>query len=186
MHLEVLNTAAQIGTFLVIAATAIAAGIELRHMAAKNQLEAVLALERDFRDPQLQESLRFVQFYLDQKMRDPAYRAELASLGFIDSRTHLEMNVCNWFNQIGTIVKNDIVEESAFLDSFARLVDQYWILLAPVIAILRRKRGDEQYQNFEYIASRSREWHAKHPKGIFPKGTPRMPLADVWLPEDRQ
>lgn len=36
--LEIVNIAAAIGTFLVIAATAIAAVIQLRHMRANNQL----------------------------------------------------------------------------------------------------------------------------------------------------
>jgi len=127
-----------------------------------------------------------VQSYLDQKIRDPQYRAELAALGFIDSRVHLEMSVCNWFNQMGTLVKNGIVPADAFLDQFGRIVNQYWKLLAPVIAILRRNRGDEQYQNFEYLASLARDWHVKHPRGVFPRGIARMPVEDVWLAQDER
>ncbi len=185
MGLEVWNTLATIATFFVILATAIAAGIELKHMAAKNQLQAVLTLQREFRDPELQEALRYVQFYLPQKIRDPAYRAELARIGFIDSRVHMEMTVCNFFNQMGTLVKNDIVDADAFLDQTSRIIDAYWKLLAPVIAILRRQRGDEQYQNFEYLAALSKEWRKEHPTGVYPKGVPRMPLDDVWLTEDQ-
>ncbi len=184
MSLELWNTVASIGTFFVILATAIAAVLELRHMQAKNQLQAVLTLQREFRDPELQESLRYVQFYLPQKIRDPQYRAELARIGFIDSRVHMEMTACNFFNQMGTLVKNHIVDPDAFLDQTSRIIDQYWKLLAPVIAILRRKRGDEQYQNFEYLAALSVEWRKKHPRGVYPKTVPRMNLEDVWLVED--
>ena len=184
MGLEIWNTFATIGTFFVIMATAIAAVIELRHMQAKNQLQAVLTLQREFRDPELQESLRYVQFYLPQKLRDPQYRAELARIGFIDSRVHMEMTTCNFFNQMGTLVKNHIVDADAFLDQTSRMIDQYWKLLAPVIAILRRQRGDEQYQNFEYLAALSKEWRAKHPAGVYPSNVPRMPLDDVWRVED--
>jgi hypothetical protein len=183
-HVEIWNTAASIGTFFVIMATAIAAVVELKHMQARNALQAVLTLQREFRDPELQEALRYVQFYLPQKLHDPQYREELARIGFIDSRVHMEMNACNFFNQMGTLVKNDIVDADAFLDQTSRIIDQYWKLLAPVIAILRRQRGDEQYQNFEYLAALSKEWRAKHPKGIWPKHIDRMPLADVWLVED--
>jgi hypothetical protein len=184
MSLEVWNTVASIGTFFVILATAVAAVIELKHMQAKNQLQAVLTLQREFRDPELQESLRYVQFYLPQKIRDPQYRAELARIGFIDSRVHMEMTACNFFNQMGTLVKNHIVDPDAFLDQTSRIIDQYWKLLAPVIAILRRKRGDEQYQNFEYLAALSKEWRKEHPRGVYPKNVPRMNLEDVWLVED--
>ncbi len=41
---EILNTIAAIGTFLVIAATAIAAVVQLRHMRASNQLEGLLSV----------------------------------------------------------------------------------------------------------------------------------------------
>lgn len=184
MGFELWNTVASIGTFFVILATAVAAVIELKHMQAKNQLQAVLTLQREFRDPELQESLRYVQFYLPQKIRDPQYRAELARIGFIDSRIHMEMTACNFFNQMGTLVKNHIVDADAFLDQTSRIIDQYWKLLAPVIAILRRKRGDEQYQNFEYLAALSKEWRTQHPTGVYPKGVSRMPLEDTWLIED--
>lgn len=184
MSLEIWNTVAAIGTFFVILATAVAATVELKHMQARNSLQAVLTLQREFRDPEVQEALRYVQFYLPQKIRDPQYRAELARIGFIDARVHLEMTACNFFNQMGTLVKNDIVDEDAFLDQTSRIIDQYWKLLSPVIAILRRQRGDEQYQNFEFLAALSREWRKKHPTGVYPKHIPRMPLEDVWKVED--
>jgi hypothetical protein len=185
MSLELWNLAASFGTFLVILVTAIAATLELKHMQARNSLQAVLTLQREFRDPEIQESLRYVQSYLPQKIRDPQYRAELAEIGFIDSRVHMEMTACNFFNQMGTLVKNDIVDADAFLDQTHRIIDQYWKLLSPIIAILRRRRGDEQYQNFEYLAALSQEWRKKHPTGIYPRGVPRMPLDDVWLVEDQ-
>lgn len=188
MHIsmEDLNTAAVIGTFFVILATAIAATVELRHMQAKNQLQALIALLQDFRSSELQEALRYVQFYLDQKLHDPNYRAELARIGFIDSRVHPEMTVCNWFNQMGSLVKTRIVEPDVFLDQFARLINQNWKELSPVIAILRRSRGDTQYQNFEYLAARAKAWQDKHPHGVYPPDAPRLLVDDVWLDADTQ
>lgn len=185
MTLELWNTVASFSTVFVILATAIAAVIELKHMQARNSLHAILSLQREFSDPELQEALRFVQLYLGQKLHDPQYRAELGGIGFVDSRVHLEMKACNWFNEMGMLVKNEIVSEDAFLDQFGRMVDYYWKLLSPVIAILRRCRGDEQYQNFEYLAALSRKWRAQHPTGVYPKDVPRMPLEDAWLTEDQ-
>ena len=40
--LEILNTVAAVGTFLVITATAIAAAVQLRHLRANNQLAGML------------------------------------------------------------------------------------------------------------------------------------------------
>jgi len=42
--LEGLNTAAAVGTFLVIGATAIAALVQLRHMRVNNQIEGLLSV----------------------------------------------------------------------------------------------------------------------------------------------
>ena len=128
---EVFNAAAAIGTFFVILATAVAAVYELRHIQAKTQLQALVAILQDFRSEELQEALRYVQSYLDQKMHDQRYREELAAIGFVDARVHPEMTVCNWFNEMGTLVKNEIVASDVFLDQFARLINQYWKILAP-------------------------------------------------------
>ncbi len=184
MSLESLNTAVAFGTFFVIAASAIAALVQLRHLRAGNQLEAVLELEREFRGPELQDALRFVQCHLADSMSDRAFRGELAVIGFIDSRKHPEMDVCNWFNQMGALVKNRLVEEDTFLDLFNRLVVHYWTLLEPAIAVLRRARGDAQYENFEYLAARARAWQARHPTGMYPRNMPRLAVADPWLAAD--
>lgn len=185
MSFEVLNAAAAIGTFFVILATAIAAAYELRHMQAKTQLQALVAILQDFRSPELQEALRYVQAYLDQKMHDPQYRNELATIGFVDARAHPEMTVCNWFNEMGTLVKNQIVDPHVFLDQFARLINQYWKILSPTVAVLRRERGDLQYQNFEYLAALSMQWVTQHPRGVYPKQVPHMHIVDVWLDADK-
>jgi hypothetical protein len=185
MSLELWNTIGTVGTFAVIGASAIAALFQLRHARASNHLDAVLAIERDFNSPDLQASLCFVQFELPEKLQDPSFRAELETIGFIDSRRHLEMNVLNWFNQIGTLLKNGLVDEHAFLDQFSRLISQYWQLLAPAIAILRRKRSAAQYENFEYLASRARQWQERRPASSFPRQTPRIPLDDPWLAHDQ-
>jgi hypothetical protein len=180
---ELINTLALVGTFLVIGASAVAAVVQLRHMRAATELQAVLSVEKDFRSGELQEALRFVQSDLPFRMRDPGYRAELEAIGFADSRTHLELNVLNWFNELGTLLKNRIVAADPFMDMFGRLVVHYWELLAPVVAVMRRKRGESQYHNFEYLAVCARNWMTDHPAGLFPGRVHRAKLTDPW-PED--
>ncbi len=186
MALEWLAAIGSVGTCLVIAATAIAAIIQLRHVRAANQLDAVLSLERNFRDNDLQEAFRYVERELPFKLRDPGYRSELAAVGFIDERTHLEVKACNWFNEMGTLVKNQLVTEDAFMDLFSRLVVAYWEHLKPAIAVMRRRRGDVQYHDFEFLAMRARTWLALHPHGTFPNGVKREPLHDPWAAEDER
>ncbi len=142
-------------------------------------------MERDLRGPDMQQALRFVQAELPNKLHDEGFRAELDALGFIDNRVHLEITACSWFNAVGTLLKNNLVDESAWMDLFARLTIAYWNALEPVIAIMRRRRGDWQFANFEYMAVRAREWLHRHPHGTYPRGTPRVSVTDRWLAQDK-
>ncbi|GAC1545983.1 MAG: hypothetical protein NVS3B16_16060 [Vulcanimicrobiaceae bacterium] len=180
VSLDVLNTVAQLGTLVVFAATAIAALAQIKQLRASNELDAFLNLSDALRQPELRDAFRYVQTSLPERLEDPAYRAELARLGFIDARTHPEMDACNWFNEVGTLVKHRLVDERTFLDLFARLVTYYWARLEPVVALLRRGRGAGQYENFEYLALLAERWRTKHPDGDFPAHVPRRPLADPW------
>jgi len=94
------------------------------------------------------------------------------------------MEVCNWFDSAGTLVKNGLVDENAVNELFGRLVDRSWDSLGGAIALMRRRRGPSQYQNVEYLVVRYRAWHARYPTGRYPTGVPRLPLEDPW-PGDR-
>lgn len=182
---EFWSAVGSVGAFLVIAISAIVAVVQLRHMRAGNQLQGLLSVERDFHAPDLQEALRYCQTELPGRMQEAQYRAELATIGFIDIRRHPEMVACNWFNQMGTLVKNQLVAENAFLDLFGRLVDHYWSLLEPTIAVLRRLRGRTQYESFEYLALRSRIWRERHRGGLYPRRAERLPVRDPWAEVDK-
>jgi hypothetical protein len=181
---ELINSVAQLGTFLVVIATAVAGIVQLRHLRASNELEALLRLTEQLREPEMRTALGYVQHELEAKLKEPAYRAELAHIGFIDSRRHPEMDACNWFNEVGALVKNRLIDERIFLDLFARLVTYYWAQLAPVVALMRRERGPSQYENFEYLASLARAWRAAHPSGRYPSRVERLPLEDLYAAID--
>ena len=171
-------------TVVVIGATAFAALVQLRHLRAANQLDALLSLERDFRATELQEALRYVQEELPKNLEDPVYRDELARLGYIDPQKHPELTLCNWFNAMGALLKYQLVSESTFMDLFGRLIAYYWKVLAPAVAVMRRNRGDSQYHDFEYLAIRANEWLRAHPHGHFPAGSQRLAPQDPWLQAD--
>lgn len=181
---EVAAALAQLGTLLVIGGSVLAALIQLRHAQGGNQLQALLSLERDFRTPELQAALTYVQEGLQHRLEDPAYRQELEQLGFVDPVAHPEMVACNWLNEMGTLVKRGLVSEDTFMDLFGRLIVHCWRKVSPAIAIMRRKRGQVQYHDFEYLASRATAWLKRHPHGTSPKSFVREPIADPWLDVD--
>lgn len=183
---ETIAAWASLGTFLVIGASAIAALVQLRHMRAGNQLAALLALEHDFREPDLQEALSYVQERLPHRLEDFAYRHELETIGFVDAAKHPELQVCNWCNELGTLLKHQLVSEDPFMDLFARLVVHCWKHTSPAVAIMRRSRGEAQYHDFEFVAMRAAAWLERYPSGCFPSSLARVPLPDPWRDADRE
>jgi hypothetical protein len=169
-----------VATLLVFAGTAVAALAQIRHLRASNELDALLRITEQLRADDLQAAFRYVETELETKLADPAYRAELSRRGFVDARAHPEMTVCNWFNEVGTLVKNRLIDERTFLDLFSRLVTYYWGRLEAAVALLRRERGPGQYENFEYLAMRALAWRELHPNGAYPPRAKRLQIADVW------
>lgn len=78
-------------SLLVFATTAVAAMRQLRHVRANNEIQALMAMQHDFHRPVLQHALAETSRALEQRLREPAYRAELEALGFIDPVCHPEM-----------------------------------------------------------------------------------------------
>lgn len=175
---------AQTGTLIVIGASVVAALVQLRHMRAGNELQALLSLQHDFRAPELQAALTYVQRQLPERLEDPQYRSELERIGYVDPQRHPEMIVCNWLNVMGTLVKRRFVAEDAFMDIFARLIVHFWRQLAPAIAVMRRNRGQAQYHDFEYLARRAAQWLDRNPHGAFPTRLERTTLPDPWREAD--
>jgi len=175
---------AQVGTLVVIFGSVVAALVQLRHIRAGNQLQALLSLERDFRRPDLQAALAYVQERLGQRLEDRQYRNELERIGFVDPQVHPEMVACNWFNEMGTLLKRGLVSEETFMDLFGRLIVHCWKLAVPAIAIMRRTRGPAQYHDFEFLAMRAALWLERNPEGFAHRAFNRAPLDDRWREED--
>jgi hypothetical protein len=49
---------------------------------------------------------------------------------------------------------------------------------------MRRKRGQAQYHDFEYLATRAAAWLARHPHGTSPRTFNRAALPDPYLEAD--
>ncbi len=80
MSLELANTLATFGRFLVIAATAIAAIVQLRHARSSNHIAALNELRETMESADFQAALRFVTAELKDQWLDidKQYAAALA------------------------------------------------------------------------------------------------------------
>ncbi len=178
MTLEALNTAAAIGTFLVIAASAIAALVQLRHLRTSNQLSGLVAVFEMLQDPSVRELVDFVRHELAERMKDDDFRASLLEIP-IDRRKHPEFYLCDMYNHIGSFVRSGLIDENTYLQTDWYNVNLYWGLLAESIALGRTNRP-HIFENFEYLAARAQAWVEAHPDGDYPASERRLiPVADA-------
>jgi hypothetical protein len=173
-----------LATLLVLSAAAIAALVQLRHIRSSNESNTFsTALELWF-TPSVQRGLGFIQHDLAAKMDDPAFRGELDAQGGVDHERHPELNVLDYFDNLGIYVVLGTVREGLILQAAAQLIATLWETLSPTIAIMRRKRGKQLYASFEYLAWRARLWNKRYPDGYTPSGFTRLPNPDVWRTAD--
>jgi hypothetical protein len=173
MSLEAWNTIFAGATFAVIAATALAALVQLRHLRSSNQLNALLTLMQMWDKPEMQRHIAYTRVELPEKIKDPAF---LAAIGAeLESRVdHPELLVADFWEQIGSFMKYNLMDERSWLDAASSQAIQTWNDLEPVVMALRKLRGPAIYENFEYVAVRAELWTKRSPDGYYPKGTPRM------------
>src|SRR5437868_6053724 len=141
MSLELLSTLAAVGTFFVIAATAIAAVIQLRHLRASNQLTAFMTITQNFDDPDFRKLLAYVRNELRERARDPEYRHQLLAAPGVDRARFPEVIVAGFFEELGIFVKRRLVDRDVFLDAYAALIVNNWRSLEPFIVISRARDG---------------------------------------------
>ena len=191
MSLELVNTLATFGTFLVIAGTAIAAIVQLRHARSSNQIEALAEISAERDNPDTRSAERFVLHGLGEKLKVPSFRYQLANPRAMTAETQSSNSdirrVGNFFENIGALVKNGLADKELVLDIFSGQALNNWEHLAPVTAIIRQSRQNNAiWENFEYLAVLSQDWDTAHPNGNYPAGVRHIDLKYPWAEADKQ
>jgi hypothetical protein len=180
MSLEAWAAFAQVATFVVIAATAVASLVQLRHLRAGNQVASVRILLEEYEGADLRDAFHFVRAELARRLEDPKFREELRS-GNSDRLTHPEITICNFFDKWGAHYREGAIDRGAFMRQMAGVTVGFWIRLEPAIALMTYPAGvNTAFEAFEYLTVEARKWIARHPNGDYPKGVERIPLADPW------
>ncbi len=172
LDLGLWNALVSTATLLVVAATAIAALRQIRHLRAQNTLAGLLKVLDDWRDPEFQRWLAFVRHELPNRINDPAFMDELD--GRVDRSRHPELYICDWYEQVGSFLKHGLLDERVMMDVSSSSCNATWAALEPVSARMRRTRSNALYENFEYMAARGVLFERAHPGGCYPKDTPRL------------
>jgi len=179
MSQETLSTAAAVGTFVVIAATAIAAVVQLRHLRAQNQLTGLLTVLARVEDPQFNEWVDAAREVLKRRLPDPEYRRAILN-GTYERRNNPWLNLANSYDWVGSLVKHNLIPEESLLDVYAGRVINAWEIVEGIVPLVRKRSGAGVWENFEFLVVKAREWNAKNANGAYPKGVPRLKIDVTW------
>ena len=154
MSLDAVNSYAPIVTALIIAATAM--------MSARRRLTD----------------------HLDSLLTDAGFRTFVANQ-FIGKPTTdvpdlwIEIwqsaNIIgNQFESLGNMIINGLIDRDIFLRGYAWVIAATWARLEKYIALLRQaEKGDELWEDFEYLTVLARAWIEVHPNS-YPRSAKRI------------
>jgi hypothetical protein len=162
-------------TLVVIAATAIAAIVQLRHLRASNQVNAFFAIMSQWNSEALQAAYATFLRELPNKLADPKYVKRLKDPSQrLDRASNQEFLIFDFWEQVGTFAKRGLIDETILLDIVSAQVLGAWQAGEPVITIVRERTGLATFENFEYLAVRAAFWQKHFPDGTYPSRLPRM------------
>ncbi|HXW52296.1 MAG TPA: DUF4760 domain-containing protein [Candidatus Acidoferrales bacterium] len=190
MSLELLNTLGTLLTVAIVSATAIAALVQLRHLRAGNQINAMLSIGDRFQSAEFRNELYLVQTKLPGLMEQEDFRRFVASIALQTPVPEVSpiyrevrdaaITVGNVYEELGILVRNDIIDRTLFLDRYCTVIIGAWSRLEKFTAFIRKVRNDDAtWENFELITVFSKEWSTKYLTS-YPKGVPRLNPTCSW------
>lgn len=190
MSIEIVNTIATFGTFLVIAGTAIAALVQLRHARGSNQIAALDELRSVFQSRAFTDAQNFLFERLPDLIKNPAFRYQWLHRAartdeFREGIERIRL-IGNYFEDLGALVAAGLLDGELTSMLYSNDVTRAWDQMAGLTAISRREVGSAIWENFEYAAMLCKKWMHAHPNGGYPRGAQRLALKDDWLEADRQ
>ena len=182
MPYELINSLASVGTFVVIAASAIAALIQLRHVRTSNQIALMTKLHDTLQTPDFLAARRFVAYELTSMLEDPVVREQLRHPPF-EGRMAAVGLLGNFFENSGLLVRRGILDREMVCEVWGGIIVQTWYQVDGVLGVMRSQPGGgDIWENFEYLAVIAEDWLARHPGGDYPKGYRRMTLPMLPAP----
>lgn len=185
MSYELLNVIGVLGTFIVIAATAVAAIVQLRHLAGSNRISMLNELRQTYESEQSQAARSFVRAKITEHLNDKTFRHQLHNPAERTAENRAAVTkmgtVANVYEGMGALVKAGMIEPRLVFELWGSAIVADWTMLAPYMAMMRARKGNQIFQHFEYLTVLAQDWLAAHPDGTYPKGMRRIVLKDEWL-----
>jgi hypothetical protein len=172
---EWVTAIATLGTFIVIAASAIAALLQLRHTRGSNQIIALTECRERLESDAFQDARQFISNVLPELLKDQEMLRKLEGRVF-PAELRPAANVANFFESMGAFVRFNIIDRTIACNLWCFVVLSSWEALVPVVRI-RRRMAPNVWDNFEYLAALSKRF-IERSETTYPKGMPRMPLPE--------
>lgn len=172
-----ISTGATLFTAIVIAASAAAALIQIRHLRKSNEIEIIAKWTEAIESAQFERARAFVLNDLPRILSDPVQVRALNWRNTLPPELTPMRAVCNHFESVGVFIKLGNVEGRVACELWAFVVLECWKAIAPVAALVRARTGrDAIWENFEYLAVLAENYIGAHPAGTYPANTARMPV----------
>lgn len=171
---EWLTALASVGTFLVIAASAVAALLQLRHLRSSNQIAAYNECRETMESQAFRDALAFIRNELPQRLQQPGMPEEIVRRSLSDEYGVIRL-VANLFESMGLFVKVRMMEERIACELWSGIVLDAWNNLRPLTKAVRVHRPGV-WINFEYMAALAERYIEQYPNGEYPHSVKRMPL----------
>jgi hypothetical protein len=182
MTAEWLTAIGTIGTFVVIAASAAAALMQIRHMRSGNAISLLTAYNNEFDTQDFQLAFAYVRTELPQRIKDDTVMNELAAAPPFIGEYAAIRTIANFFEDMGAFVLTGLLDERIVCTLYSENVTSAWKSIAPVTALLRTKLDSPSiWENFEYLAMRATAFMQRYPNGTYPGSLARMPLDDALV-----
>lgn len=175
MSADWVTAIATAGTFVVIAASALAALLQLRHTRGSNQIIALTECREKLESEEFQEARAFLSLKLPQLMNDPEIARKLEQ-PFFPAELRPAGYVANFFESMGAFVRFNIIDRRIACDLWCSVVLSCWNALLPITRV-RRTIDPGIWENFEYLAVLSQEFIERYPSS-YPAGMRRMPVEE--------
>ncbi len=183
MTAEWVTAIATLGTFVVIAASAAAALLQIRHMRSGNAISLLTAYNNEFDTNDFQMAFNYVRSELPERLKDDAVVEQLAQAPPFIGEFAAIRTIANFFEDMGAFVLTNLLDERIVCTLYSENVTSAWKSISPVAALLRHKIGAPSiWENFEYLAQRATAFIEQHPDGTYPPRVPRMEV-DAFIVE---
>src|SRR5579864_4589277 len=167
MSAEWLTAIGTIGTFVVIAASAIAALMQIRHMRSGNAISLLTSYNNEFDTPAFQLAFIYVRTQLPERLKQDEVLDELAKAPPFVGEYEAIRTIANFFEDMGAFVFTNLLDGRIVCMLYSENVTSAWNAIAPVAALLRYKlNAPSVWENFEYLALLGTRFIEQYPNGL--------------------